>query len=181
MFEPSFSSLQQLSSGWIIVILLALLPLILMLFSPERNPRHLNHEDIKKTSKKKKFPYSGWKVMIHYDKKIKDEEEFIKFLSEECDLYFLAKVKSDQEEQKVKDDLNFFNQDKLLFCETSVGKIAMARQLEVNLYIDNDVDCLKELSRFLPFVGYLGVSDDKLSNISFQSENLNQLINQIKV
>ena len=54
-------------------------------------------------------------------------------------------------------------------------------ELEVNLYIDEDVDCLTELSRFLPFVGYVGNSNSEISKNSFQSDKLSNLIQQIKV
>jgi hypothetical protein len=51
----------------------------------------------------------------------------------------------------------------------------------VNFYIDNDVECLVELGRFLPFVGYIGDNIDFNSKISFQSQNLTDLLKIVKV
>jgi hypothetical protein len=37
-----------------------------------------------------------------------------------------------------------------LFCSTSAGKIAMARQLEAGVYVDCDAGTVQSLHRFVP-------------------------------
>ena len=39
---------------------------------------------------------------------------------------------------------------KVLFCETVEGRIAVARQIEPALYVDDDPSAIKTLQRFLP-------------------------------
>jgi uncharacterized membrane protein len=68
----------MLSTGWIILILLGLIfiflnifqgfiPVILLFFSPPQREQRNQQENKKKTETKKKFPYSGWRIMIHYN------------------------------------------------------------------------------------------------------------------
>ena len=71
--------------------------------------------------------------MIHYyvwifffflkpKKELKDEVETLNFLSKECDLYLISKVKNDQEEEKIKENLKFFNQDVRFFKNLNLKK-----------------------------------------------------------
>jgi hypothetical protein len=94
-------------------------------------------------------------------------------LSQECELYLVGQVKSDQEEEQIISKITStkltgdnplsiveagLNQNKILFCETDRGKIAIARQLEPDVYIDIDEGVVTELARFLPLVALINTS-----------------------
>ena len=55
-------------------------------------------------------------------KELKDEVETLNFLSKECDLYLISKVKNDQEEEEIKENLKFFNQDVRFFKNLNLKK-----------------------------------------------------------
>jgi hypothetical protein len=87
-------------------------------------------------------------------------------IAQECELYLVGQVKSDQEEQKIVEKVSQktetlslvdagLNVNKILFCETDRGKIAIARQLEPDIYVDVDETVVTELARFLPLVAML--------------------------
>lgn len=100
-------------------------------------------------------------------------------LAQCCDLYIVAQVSSDEQERAILKSLTAaaaaaehdstststsssssslslcdcgLNRHKILFCETARGQIAIARQLEPQLFVGTDGGVTSELSRFLPNV-----------------------------
>lgn len=90
------------------------------------------------------------------------------------DLYFVVRVDSDQAELAVTNALTsaglfengLLDPRKLLFCETDVGRVSVARQLEPHLHIDETLDVIVGLQRFVHFVAW--VAPDAKSNTSEQ-------------
>lgn len=150
----------------------------------------------------KKYPYSGWKIVMNIStvlntiQKIsdkieeqkgkvdqfsfkEDQLETLKHLAKECDLYLIAKVDSDEEAEEIeklcmKSKLfeSGLNKYKLLFCETQIGKTAIARQIEPQIYIDDDVNIIKELHRFIPSLGLISHEENKTFPSVFDLKNV---------
>ncbi|KAG2386422.1 hypothetical protein C9374_002868 [Naegleria lovaniensis] len=76
----------------------------------------------------------------------------LKKLANDCDVYIIVQVASDEEQNYYQDLLEkkygFFNSVKILFCETVKGKIAFCRQINPQLCIDVDKETTRELKRF---------------------------------
>lgn len=76
------------------------------------------------------------------------------------ELYVVVRVDDDEMEQAVTDafkaaglfDRGLMDPRKLLFCETDIGRISVARQLESQLHIDENKSVISDLQRFLPTV-----------------------------
>lgn len=112
----------------------------------------------------------------------------IQRLVQDCDVYIVAQVQSDAQEQSVlqcvkrkmveNDNKSLcdcgLNEHKVLFCETSSGQIAIARQLEPDLFVGTDSKVTKELSRFLGNVSQTlpvttGIDQQRGNNKNFGS------------
>eukprot|EP01026_Neomeris_dumetosa_P031761 TRINITY_DN2519_c0_g1_i1.p1 TRINITY_DN2519_c0_g1~~TRINITY_DN2519_c0_g1_i1.p1 ORF type:complete len:254 (-),score=6.86 TRINITY_DN2519_c0_g1_i1:384-1145(-) len=88
--------------------------------------------------------------------------EIVQEIMKVCDVYLINQVVDDFSEELIMNTLessgligsgsNQFPPHKVLFCSKLEGKIAMARQLESQLHIDNDPIVIHELGRFLPRV-----------------------------
>ena len=79
-----------------------------------------------------------------------------------CDLYIITQCSSDAAEEAVRAALLESGvvdaglcHHKILFCETQIGRGAMARQLEPSLHIDSSARTLQSLAPFVPLL--LGV------------------------
>ena len=80
-----------------------------------------------------------------------------------CDLYIITQCSSDAAEEAVRAallesgvvDAGLCCHHKILFCETQIGRGAMARQLEPSLHIDSSARTLQSLAPFVPLL--LGV------------------------
>ena len=75
------------------------------------------------------------------------------------DLYLVVHVESDDAEAAVRDAVQAaglfdagLDERKLLFCETDLGKVSIARQLETHLHVDESVAVVAALQRFVPYV-----------------------------
>lgn len=76
------------------------------------------------------------------------------------DLYVIVEVDDDQGEEAVKRALKavglfeqgLLDERKLLFCETDMGRVSVARQIESHLHVDESVAVIADLQRFLPHV-----------------------------
>jgi hypothetical protein len=100
----------------------------------------------------------------------------IQRLAQECELFIVSQVNTDAKEDSILDCLRNANdtdstssstsnnksicdsglsENKILFCETQKGIIAIARQLEPDLFVGTDASVTKELSRFLPNVSHI--------------------------
>eukprot|EP01024_Parvocaulis_polyphysoides_P023949 TRINITY_DN2202_c0_g1_i3.p1 TRINITY_DN2202_c0_g1~~TRINITY_DN2202_c0_g1_i3.p1 ORF type:complete len:259 (-),score=26.51 TRINITY_DN2202_c0_g1_i3:191-967(-) len=88
--------------------------------------------------------------------------EIIQEMMKVCDVYLINQVVDNLSEELIMNTLESsgligtgqgqFPAHKILFCSKPEGKIAMARQLESELHIDNDPVVIHELGRFLPRV-----------------------------
>nr|CAG4713514.1 unnamed protein product [Naegleria fowleri] len=78
--------------------------------------------------------------------------KYLKKLANDCDVYIIVQVASDEEQNYYQDLLEskygFFNPVKILFCETVKGKIAFSRQINPQLVIEVDKETTRELKRF---------------------------------
>ncbi|KAL0485279.1 peroxisome biogenesis protein 22 [Acrasis kona] len=144
-----------------------------------RNNNNSNNSTGGKQVSKKNFFYSNWKIVLLINTFMEDnlqaiKEEHLKLLftlAKECDLYLVAKVTSDEQEKIISSTVKSstadgssiidagLNENKILFCETDRGKIAIARQIEPHLYVDSDAEVVKELERFLPLVAQVTPSN----------------------
>lgn len=127
--------------------------------------------------KKGKYVYSGWRVVVCLDfeqdissasehKSDSDDSQLaaaLQRLAQEADLYIVAQVDSDDKEKMVMDAVKHrwqllnhgVAECKVLFCETKVGRVAIARQIEPAIYIDRDEQTVLELKRFIRRVGLI--------------------------
>ncbi|PRP87095.1 hypothetical protein PROFUN_04831 [Planoprotostelium fungivorum] len=73
------------------------------------------------------------------------------------DVYIITRVDTDEEEKKINRLLDEtgvlwagMNPNKVLFCSTEKGKVHMARQLDLQLYIDDNYEVISDLRPFVP-------------------------------
>lgn len=84
----------------------------------------------------------------------------LKRLAKLFDVYFIVRIDNDEAEGEVMNALteagmfesNLLDKRKVLFCETDVGRVSVARQLEPHLHIDETLDVIVGLQRFVHFV-----------------------------
>eukprot|EP01025_Chloroclados_australasicus_P042184 TRINITY_DN4489_c0_g2_i1.p1 TRINITY_DN4489_c0_g2~~TRINITY_DN4489_c0_g2_i1.p1 ORF type:complete len:260 (+),score=21.58 TRINITY_DN4489_c0_g2_i1:191-970(+) len=91
--------------------------------------------------------------------------EIIQEMLKVCEVYLINQVVDDLSEELIMNTLESsgligtnqcqFPSHKILFCSKPEGKVAMARQLESELHIDNDPIVIHELGRFLPRVLFI--------------------------
>ncbi|KAL9650063.1 hypothetical protein ABK040_003181 [Willaertia magna] len=172
--------LKKMGILWYILMIIGVIPLLLILTkggsnnnnnrNANNNNNALNNENRNNNNtstvrKRDDEIYSNKTLSI----KQEDEKEelknksllivdtsFLKILAQESDLYLVIQVSSNEEqlyyENLMKERYPFFNEIKILFCETIRGKIAFSRQINPQLCIDVDKETTKELNRFLPKV-----------------------------
>lgn len=79
------------------------------------------------------------------------------------EVYLVVRVDDDSMEHAVTDALfdaglfgdGLLDRRKLVFCETDVGRVSVARQLESHLHIDESIDVVAGLQRFLQCVAFI--------------------------
>jgi len=83
----------------------------------------------------------------------------IKHISQLCVLFIIANVKNDDDQQQILNntlheviDNEYLPIHRILFYETDIGKIAIVRQLNPSIYIDNCSRDLDKLSQHIPQV-----------------------------
>lgn len=87
------------------------------------------------------------------------------------DLYVIVEVDDDQGEEAVKAALKavglfehgLLDERKLLFCETDMGRVSVARQIESHLHVDESVAVVTDLQRFLPYVSLVSANAKALN------------------
>lgn len=87
------------------------------------------------------------------------------------DLYFIVEVDDDQGEEAIKAAVKaaglfengLLDERKLLFCETDIGRVSVARQIESHLHVDESVAVVADLQRFLPYVSLVTANAMSLS------------------
>lgn len=79
-----------------------------------------------------------------------------------CDLYLISRVSDDSGEAEVRSSLQAagifeagMDARKVLFVETSNGRVSVVRQLEPHLHIDGRFDIVLALQRFIKFVAFV--------------------------
>lgn len=86
--------------------------------------------------------------------------EALKKFASMFDLYVIVQVDDDAGEQAVIDamsaaglfDHGLMDRRKLMFCETDLGRVSVARQIDSHLHVDESVAVITDLQRFLPYV-----------------------------
>jgi len=83
-------------------------------------------------------------------------------LIQRCDLYLITRCNSDSIEQEILKALeeaklfeNGLNRHKVLFCEQSMGKSSIVRQLDPKLHIDDELSVLASLSPYIPKLAFI--------------------------
>lgn len=84
----------------------------------------------------------------------------LKSIASMSELYVVIRVDDDLVEHAVTDafaaaglfDRGLLDRRKLIFCETDIGRVSVARQLEPNIHIDESVQVISDLQRFLSMV-----------------------------
>ena len=83
----------------------------------------------------------------------------IKHISQLCVLFIIVNVKNDDDQQQILNntlheviDNEYLPIHRILFYETDIGKIAIVRQLNPSIYIDNCSRDLDKLSQHIPQV-----------------------------
>lgn len=90
------------------------------------------------------------------------------------DVYFIVRVDSDEAEEQVLVALRnagmfepgLLDERKVVFCETDVGRISVARQLEPHLHVDETPDVIIGLQRFILFVALITADTKALKEVS---------------
>lgn len=88
----------------------------------------------------------------------------IKRLAGRVRVYVVTEVASDEGEEKVKAALRgaglfadgLLDERKVLFCETALGRVSVARQLDPDLHVDESAQVVSALQRFVPYIGLIG-------------------------
>jgi hypothetical protein len=159
------------------------------------------------SNKKRNFVYSTWRVVLVVNVFMDEQLATIKpqfasllsRLAQECELYIVGQVKSDREEENITKAITSanistnadktitlvdagLNVNKILYCETDRGKIAIARQLEPDIYVDVEDGVVTELARFLPLVALIKSSATNTSKIQQKviSPSLTELFDAIQ-
>lgn len=84
----------------------------------------------------------------------------LKSIASMSELYLVIRVDDDPVELAVTDafasaglfERGLLDPRKLIFCETDIGRVSVARQLESNIHVDENVQVIADLQRFLPMV-----------------------------
>lgn len=106
----------------------------------------------------------------------------LRSIASKVELYVVVRVDDDDMEHAVTDafasaglfERGLLDRRKLIFCETDIGRISVARQLEPNVHIDENVEVIGDLQRFLPMVALVspdlaGFSDALGRNVAKSS------------
>lgn len=91
-------------------------------------------------------------------------------------IYIFVEVKDDQHLTHVENDVysafqNIISKENILFCQTSIGRSPMCRQLESNLHIEYDIDAARLNSIYCPTAFISPTKPDNL-NTQFHASSL---------
>lgn len=92
-----------------------------------------------------------------------DTVQPLKQFAKSFDLYFITRVDTDEAELDVKAALKsaglfepgLLDERKVIFCQTAIGRVSVARQLEPQLHVDESLQVVSGLQRFISSVALL--------------------------